>query len=178
MTPAERAAVMAVRETGDDLIHTIRELALFELPSQPYLRPPCDIEAEAAVLEALLNGRRKPAELACRATDFFLPIHTAIAAVVEAQEELGHDLNVDHIAQVLALQGAPVERTTSYLVRLRDEEPMRVCVEELAERVHEFACRRRFMERMQRIDAAWRIGANVPAEDIEQLMEAAKRWRT
>ena len=165
-------AVEAVRRAGEDVKRDLRMLALYELPSRPFLSPPSDHAAEVAVLEALLAGRRLPSALACDAEDFARPIHVAIATVVEALEATGRlagppDLSL--IVGVLGRQGVDPERAAATLVELRDEAAMRADVDELAERVRMLAERRRAIALMQRIDALWRTGHDAPAGELEAL---------
>ncbi len=174
MTPADE-----VRRAGDDVLRTLREVALYELPSKPYLPPPHDVEAERSVLEALLCARRRPAALACCADDFYLPAHGAVAAVVEALEETGRldgQPDARTIIGVLARQGADRTRAAQFLVAIIDDEPVRGDVDELAERVAELGRRRAALVAMQKLDAAWRTGLEPGPAFFRRLRELLQRW--
>ena len=173
MNASELRAAASLKEIGEDIMRTMRELALYEVPSRPVYPPPHDWAAERSVLEALLCGRRKPSELACKATDFYLNAHRAIAAVLEAAEELGHE---PRIVDVLEMQGASRQRAEAFVLDIVQHEPVNAFVDDAAERLVELACRRRLIERMQQIDAAWRLVEDVPREQLLELKEAIERW--
>ena len=177
--PMVAASVAAVQQAGQDVVHTLRELALFELPSRPYLPEPHAVEAERSVLEALLWGRRRPADLACCASDFYLPAHAAIVAVVEAMaetENLNGRPNPKTIVGVLCRQGASAERAAQLLTDIIENEPMRADVDELAARVCELAQRRLAIKAMSKLDAAWRTGIHPGPVFFRRLRTLLEQW--
>jgi len=170
-----RAAIRAVKAAGADIIKTLRELSLYELPSRPAFPPPADIDAERSVLESVLCGRRKPSELACRAVDYYHPAHRAIVAVLEAAEEIGTE---PRVLDVLELQGATRERAEAFVRDIIDCQPVNAYVDEAAERVRELAEQRRVITLMQRLDTLWRCGEGAPVELVSELRALLSRWET
>lgn len=171
--PKHRAKQRADRRAAEErrhaeLIRELRTIALVEIgPRDLALPPPADVAAEVTVLEAVLCGRRRPSQLACRAADFWHPLHAGAFAVCESLEEL--DLfdgspSIERIAAVLARQGANETRALQGLREIVEDAPVCLLVDELAERVREFAEQRRTIRAMQEYDAALRAGLPADAQ--------------
>jgi replicative DNA helicase len=192
ITEVARAACEAVREVGTDVVRNLREIGLFELPVGGHGPLPFDLEAEYAVLEALLMGRRLVSELPCEAGHFYVPFHVGVVAVVAALEEVVRDdddegadedddegedgVDLALVGSVLAKQGIDRHRAMRGLLALRDDAPMRVDVDELAERIREFGERRRAIALMGRVEQAWRSGLDAPTADVAAVRQALSRW--
>jgi replicative DNA helicase len=187
ITEVARAACEAVREVGTDVVRNLREIGLFELPVCGHGPLPYDLEAEYAVIEALLMGRRLVSELPCEAGHFYVPFHVGVVAVVAALEEVVGDDDGDDdegeggvdlalVGSVLAKQGIDRHRAMRGLLALRDDAPMRVDVDELAERIREFGERRRAIALMGRVEQAWRSGLDAPTADVAAVRQALSRW--
>lgn len=169
-------AAEQVRAAGREVIHTIRELALFEAPVQPYLLPPHDLEAEQYVISMVLDGHYRPSQLPCRSPDFYLALHRFAFSVVEALEDRGlldGQPDIVKIAKVLSVRGGDPDRIAAELEWIRDRVPYTVALEEYAERVVERAHQRRTIAAMQQLDNAWRVGGEA---DVGAVIEMLRRW--
>lgn len=162
---------------ADRIIREFRTIHLTESPSPSYLAPPHDHEAECAVLEALICGRRRPADLDCKAPDFFHPLHQGIAAAVEAIVDRDLKPGMVLVLRVIALHGACPTRVGNYLEELVFRTPARVDVDDLAERIAKLAKRRRALALMQRVDTLWRAGEDANDYLVAQLIQGLEDTR-
>lgn len=154
-----------------------REVLLLHAPQCVHdLPPPAAIEAERAIVGALLSGWVAPADLApLRAVDLYVPLHVAVVISIEAIGGAELELTIPRIVCGLRAQGLAGADSDiiDELLSLRDNAPV---VLDLARRVAEIrdAARRRRLSRALRDgDLALRLGA--PVADITRNLEEALR---
>lgn len=163
MTPADRAAIMtALREE-------MRVLGLFDVAPQPALPPPSDLPAEGAVISGCLDGQLRPSETGLRPTWFWRPANGAAFEALCLAEQRGVAMTEELLGRALVAQGATPTAAADYLLGLRAE-PVRYRIGEQVDRVRVAARRRALVRDMQAIDAALRLGLELPPKTIERAI--------
>lgn len=142
-----------------ELREELRIAGLLEGRSRPALPPPHDAQAEREICGALLDGRATPAALApLEATDFYVEFYGAIFATVAASLDYGAAPTIPFLAKALSGQGCVCDELARELFLVRDETPAVYFLRDRVDRVLEFSKARRLIARMQRLDAALRLG--------------------
>ena len=140
-----------------EIRHEIRAAALVSEP-RPSLPPPSDLDAEAEVLSALLEGHCSVADLApLEARHFFGRFHSEVFEALTLLSDRASDL--ESVAELLTDRGI-VGPVVDELEQLRDAQPFassdRLCqhVRTILDRWRE----RRFLELLGSIDLEVRTG--------------------
>lgn len=144
--------------------HEMRAVGLVAEPAQPL---PCDIDAEAEILSALLAGDVDHRYLApLDAKHFYAKIH---AAIWEAARDVAQS-DLVGVRSALIARGW-VGALEAELLQLLDAQPWRsrARLRELAERVIELSKRRALIAQLQRLEADLRTDRISEAEASEQL---------
>lgn len=168
----------------------IRTCAILDAPARPTLPPPHDLGAEREVLEAVLSGRVKCADLApLTGADFYSPVYATFWTACEAFEGLEPaegalppvTPSLRAVAGLCERQGTCGPEMLAELERLRDETPACLHPYRAAGLVVLAAQRRALCDAMGRIDGALRLGMVPDAADrqavVDAMGEASTWWR-
>lgn len=154
-----------------------REVLLIHAPQCVHdLPPPAAIEAERAIVGALLAGWVAPADLApLRAVDLYVPLHAAVVISIEAIGGADLEQTIPRIVCGLRAQGLAGADSdiVDELLRLRDGAPVVLDMSRRVVEILEAARRRRLSRALRDGDLALRLGA--PIAEVTRKLEEALR---
>lgn len=140
------------------------------------LPPPTAIEAERAIIGALLAGTITMQTIEpLRGADFFTPLHRAVIVALSALEELRRERSIPRIIVALRAQGfASCDREIAEeLLQLKVDAPLVVDVQALVGEIMDAARRRQISRALRDVDLDLRSGRCTAGEAADRLREIA-----
>jgi len=154
------------------------ELAWNRTTSIPQMPLPSDLEAEAQLINRILNGCSVRKTHPLNGDDFYSPLHRVVFEAAWAIEESGNKLTTERVLVLLRLQELPVNQDLCDDVNWLLQNGSLTPLEELKARVLEFARRRRMIGWLQTLETELRLGTASVASTKSRIAETLARGST
>ncbi len=163
---------VAAQRDAHEVRQAVRdEMTWHRASSSPSLPLPSDLEAEAQLINRLLNGMAAKKTHPINGDDFYSPLHRVVFETACAIEEAGNKVSTERILVLMRLQEMPVSQTVCDDVQWLELNGSLESLEDLKARVLEFARRRRMVQWLQAMETDLRLGKASVASTKSRIRE-------
>jgi replicative DNA helicase len=155
-------------EVRDAITDELRWNRTTRIPSMPL---PSDLEAEAQLINRILNGCPLSKTHPLNGDDFYSPLHRVVFEAAWAIEETGNAVTTERVLVLMRLQEMPVTQSVCDDVNWLLTDGSLESLASLVGRVLEFARRRRMIGWLQTLEQELRLGSASVASTKSRIAE-------